>query len=56
MFSLQIKILHQGASYEEVVKEEEDPKKKSKTPVGEPEVRTVTPNPIPMENESGREF
>jgi len=50
-------VVFQGPDYEEEVPEDDDPKKKkTKGDNDEPEMRSVTPDPITMENEDGREF
>ena len=52
---LEIKVLFQGEPFEDPnPPEEEDPKKKKGA--AEPEVRIITPDPILLEQESGRLF
>ena len=53
--TIQIEVLFQGEPFEDPnPPEEEDPKKKKAG--GEPEPRIITPDPILLENESGRLF
>jgi len=55
-----LKIVYQGPEYEDPNPPEEDEKNKKKPAKGhvdaEPEVRMILPDPIPLENESGRVF
>lgn len=58
VFSFEMKIVYQGESYEDPNPPEEDDKaakKKGKDP-NEPDVRMITPEPILLEGEMGREF
>ena len=51
--------MFQGPDYEDPNPPEEDEatkKKKAKDPNAEPEIRMITPEPVEMQNESGREF
>ena len=56
--TFEMKIVYQGESYEDPNPPEEDEKnakKKGKDP-NEPDVRMITPEPILLEGELGREF
>jgi hypothetical protein len=54
--TLKITVLYQPPAYEDTTPIEEDPKKKGKDAAAEPEVRMVTPDPVVLDIESGREF
>jgi|TARA_B110000285_G_scaffold227003_1_gene287589 hypothetical protein len=51
-------VVHQAAAYEDPNPPEDDPaaNKKGKAANAEPEVRMITPDPVVMANEQGREF
>lgn len=56
---LEFKVVFQGEAYEDPNPPEEEEAAKGKKggkPAGEPEVRWITPDPINLENESGRLF
>lgn len=57
--SLNISVVFQGEPYEDPNPPEEDEaakKKKGAKDTGEPEIRMITPEPVVLENENGREF
>ena len=59
VLSLSLNIVFQGEPYEDPNPPEEDEAAKGKKggkPAGEPEVRWITPDPVTLENESGRLF
>ena len=55
LLGFKLNCVYQGPDYEEEAPEEEDPKKKGKGDDG-PKFITKTPDPITVENESGRQF
>jgi hypothetical protein len=59
LLGLELKVVFQGEAYEDPNPPEEDEAAKGKKggkPAGEPEVRWITPDPVTLENESGRLF
>ena len=58
LLSFELTIFHQAPDYEDPNPPEDDgaDKKKKKDAGAEPEVRMITPPPMTMENEQGRQF
>ena len=56
-----LRMVYQGPDYEDPNPPEEDEKAKKKPAKGaavpeEPEIRMITPDPVPLDQEMGREF